>query len=218
MPQTPAALLFDMDGLLLDTERLAQRAFLEVMDEADQPRAVTEPLFLTLVGGSDATTRAAVGAAIPELDLDEMGAKWSDRFADIVSDGIPLRPRVGEALERASGHGLPMAVVTSSHGHRARHHLAIAGIDGHFQSVTGGDEVSAPKPDPAPYVETAARLGVDPQDCAAFEDSDRGATAATAAGCQLVQIPDLRPTGLSLPDLGQLHAPDLWEALDLLGL
>jgi HAD superfamily hydrolase (TIGR01509 family) len=111
-----------------------------------------------------------------------------------------------------------MAVVTSTGRARARRHLDEAGLLHHFHDVVGGDEVPANKPDPAPYLEAARRLKVDPSRAAAFEDSDQGTAAAIAAGCVTVQIPDLRPPGRPMPRIGQHVAGDLRAAFDLLGL
>jgi beta-phosphoglucomutase-like phosphatase (HAD superfamily) len=122
---------------------------------------------------------------------------------------------VAEVLTDLAGQGARMAVVTSTLGDRARHHLEVAGLLGHVEFVLGGDEVRATKPDPAPYLQAAERLGVNPNHSAAFEDSDRGIAAAVAAGCHAVQIPDLRPVDKPLPDLGQMVARTLAEAVSM---
>ena len=106
-----------------------------------------------------------------------------------------------------------MAVVTSSHRVNALHHLEIAGLAHHFELVVAGDEVPANKPDPAPYLQAAAALGIDPRACAAFEDSDPGIASATRAGCIAFQIPDMRPKNVPLPMLGQRTATNLAEAV-----
>jgi len=78
--------------------------------------------------------------------------------------------------------------------------------------------VAANKPDPEPYLHAARVLGVDPADCAAFEDSDTGITAAIRAGCMAVQIPDLRTPNTPLPNLGQRVARDLRHAVEMFGM
>lgn len=212
------ALLFDMDGLLLDTERVALASFLDATGPLGVPQEQAEQFFLTLVGTSSAVTHARVAEFLPDHHPDDVRAHWSSAMSARLEQGVPVKPTVTDALDQFHGGGYRMAVVTSTHGERARQHLRDAGLIGYFEHVTGGDEVSANKPDPAPYLETAAALGVDPAQCAAFEDSDRGLTAAHRAGCRAVQIPDLRPQGLALPDLGQLVAADLLSAGRALGL
>lgn len=215
--RAPAALLFDMDGLLLDSERIARRAFLVIMDEMGKPRAETEPMFLDLIGGSEAHTRAVMEAYLNLAEQKMLDQRWHQEFSALASEGIPLRPTVAEVLPQLQEAGHRMAVVTSTHRHRALHHLETAGLLDLFERVIGGDEVRAPKPDPAPYLQAADWLGVAAGHCAAFEDSDKGTTAAVAAGCITTQIPDLRPD-LPLPPLGQRIAPDLRSALEALSL
>lgn len=218
MSATPAALLFDMDGLLLDTERIAQRVFVDLTGAHGVPRERAEAFFLTLVGTSSADTSRRVRAFVPGIDIAAFDAAWTDGFRATVSQGVPVKAGVREVLATLSEAGFRMAVVTSSDKAHALDNLGSAGLAGHFEHVTGGDEVSANKPDPAPYLETAAILGVDPRACLAFEDSDRGIAAAVAAGCHAVQIPDLRPPDTPLPDLGQHVAGDLRVAMQLVGL
>ncbi len=213
----PEAALFDMDGLLLDTERLARAAFLGAVAAVGVPQARAAAFFLTLVGQSSRVNRAQLAAFLPGTDVAPVWADWEARLDRLVEGGVPLRPGVGACLQTLAAAGVRMAVVTSTYGDRARHHLKIAGIAHHFERVTGGDEVGANKPDPAPYVETAHAMGLDPRRCAAFEDSDRGIAAAVAAGCRAVQVPDLRPP-TPLPELGQQAAGTLAEALRLVDL
>ena len=215
----PAACLFDMDGLLLDTERL----FLQVALDLTGPRGLdpdaTTTFFLSLVGSSSTATRARLIDFLPEdWGIDAFYSEWHGALSQRLEQGVPLKAHVPEVLGALQGKGVRMAVVTSTLGARARHHLTLAGIHDHFEHVLGGDEVTANKPDPAPYLEAAAILGVQEEECCAFEDSDRGIAAAVSAGCRSVQIPDLRPHDVPLPDLGQLVAPDLRQAMERLGI
>ncbi|MGR3837802.1 MAG: HAD family hydrolase [Cognatishimia sp.] len=210
----PAAFLFDMDGLLLDTERMFMRSFLELTGELGVDAAEAEVFFLSLVGTSQAVTSARLARFLPDsVDPAEFEMNWRDTHACNVAQGVPLRPTARQALELLSEQGVPMALVTSTAGHHARHHLKAAGIFDHFAVIKGGDEVSANKPDPAPYREAAEALGVAPTDCAAFEDSDLGIASAVAAGCMAFQIPDLRMPHTPLPDLGQKTADVLLDAV-----
>ncbi|WP_299280831.1 HAD family phosphatase [uncultured Tateyamaria sp.] len=144
--------------------------------------------------------------------------KWHANVAAALTDGVALKRTVRATLAALASAGHRMAVVTSTHEAPARRHLQQAGLLAHFEVVTGGDQVSANKPDPAPYRETAAALGLDPARCAAFEDSDPGITAATQAGWRAVQVPDVRPAHAPLPDLGQQVASTVWEAVALFGV
>ncbi|WP_299626457.1 HAD family phosphatase [uncultured Tateyamaria sp.] len=212
----PAAFLFDMDGLLIDSERVYQRVMLDILVPKGHAPADVEALSLRLVGNSGVRGRALL-AEFLDGGVDEFNAAWHAGVRDSLAAGVPLRPTVRHSIEALAETGARMAVVTSTHIAHARSNLERAGLLAHFELVVGGDEVPANKPDPAPYMQAAAGLGLDPQLCAAFEDSDAGTTSAVRAGCHTTQIPDLRPLHHPLPDLGQQVAPDLASALMTLG-
>ncbi|MEP1538194.1 MAG: HAD family phosphatase [Paracoccaceae bacterium] len=215
--KTPAAFLFDMDGLLLDTERVIMETFLEIFAPFDVSTETVTHFFLGLVGSSSAETQRQLLTFLPnDLPYDTFVSEWHTNFGAKMAKDVPIKPHVSECLKMLAEQGHRMAVVTSTKGDQARHHLTGAGLINHFELVTGGDEVSANKPDPAPYLETAQALGVSASDCFAFEDSDRGITAAVRAGCRAVQIPDLRPANKPLPDLGQHVAADFRQAMQIL--
>lgn len=217
--QTPKGFLFDMDGLLLDTERLGLKLFAQICAELDIAPERSEPVFLSLIGGSKAVNSAKVAEFLHgRLDIDGFERAWVAGKATLLADAIPLRPYVREVITGLAAQGTRMVVVTSTVGAVARHELDQAGLLPHFHHVIAGDEVTANKPDPAPYLQGAAALGLDPKDCAAFEDSDTGITAAIRAGCMAVQIPDLRTPNTPLPNLGQRVARDLRHAVEMFGM
>ena len=216
--EQPEHFLFDMDGLLLDSER----AFLETALSLLVPRgfaaADVHAFFVSLVGSSAAVTSARLVEFMGDARIAaRFEEDWRAAHEAGIAVHVPVKPRVRETLTALAGQGARMAVVTSTAGGAARDHLDRAGLLGHFEFVVGGDEVPANKPDPAPYLQAAAGLGVPASACAAFEDSDRGITAAVRAGCRAVQIPDLRDPAVPLPDLGQHIARDLWHAVTLVG-
>ncbi|MBU2993550.1 HAD family phosphatase [Octadecabacter sp. 1_MG-2023] len=209
-----SALLFDMDGLLLDSERQFMEALVEIGTPLGFEAATLEAFFLTLVGTSSAQTSIRLAEFLPSgVDATAFEKQWRLVNAARRNGPVPLRPAVGHVLPALARAGHRMAVVTSTKRAPALEHLKHAGLLSYFELVVAGDEVSANKPDPAPYLHAAKALGVDPRTCAAFEDSDTGTHAAVAAGCITTQIPDLRPAGLPLPDLGQHIAQDLAVAL-----
>lgn len=207
-----------MDGLLLDTERLFMEALVSVSKPFGMDDQAVRDFFLNLIGSSAQATTAALAGFVPAgVDAVAFDRDWRAANAAQRQGPVPLRPTVAEVLQDLSGAGHAMAVVTSTKRAPALEHLESAGLLSHFDLVIAGDEVTDNKPHPAPYLQAAAALGVDPSRCAAFEDSDTGTHAAVAAGCVTTQIPDLRPP-VPLPDLGQRVASDLRAAVTGLGL
>lgn len=205
--------LFDMDGLILDTERLGMEVFVSILTGQGHEAQTADQVYRSCVGKSLAKCRAAILKAFPGVDLDALDRDWAARLDQVFLAGMRLRPTARAALEHVAGQGIPMAIVTTTVTKRARHHLEAAGLLDLFRDVVGFDQVTCPKPAPEPYQTGAMRLGLAPAQCAAFEDSDTGVTAATCAGCVTWQVPDLRPAHTPLPELGQTTAPSLLEAV-----
>lgn len=215
MTLTP--LLFDMDGLLLDTERIACESFVEVAEAFGL--ADPEAFFLTLVGSSSTQTSERIAEALGrQADIPAFKRRWGQGFEERIATKVPTRPGVDEIIPALAERGFAMVVVTSTNSVAAREQLGRAGLMQHFRDLVGGDMVSAHKPQPEPYLEGARRAGAAATECFAFEDSDMGVAAAVAAGCRAWQVPNLRPSGVPLPDLAQRVAPDLATAIRETGL
>ncbi len=184
------ALLFDLDGTLVDTESLALVAGLAAFAELGHP--VDAEFMHRLVGVDLPTAGRIIAAALPELDQSRLHPIWQTGFvAAIDESGLALKPGAAELLALRLK---PMAIVTSSARREAHLKLKKAGIDHHFDVVITVDDVAAPKPAPDPYLLAARRLGVPPGRCLVFEDSETGAEAAHRAGCVVVQVPDVVPS------------------------
>lgn len=208
-----------MDGLLFDTERAFLLALQQVAAPLGISSAEAEAFYLSIVGTSGAVTRRAIEAFLPEdEDIDAFDKHWRSTCRAELDKGIPLRPGTDVVLPALKAKGYKMALVTSSRRAAVDHHLGLTGMSETFDTIVASEDVSHHKPDPAPYLLAATRLGVDPARCAVFEDSDLGVKAGVTAGCIVTQIPDLRPKGKALPDLGQFIAPDLMSAMQHLGL
>lgn len=211
------AVMFDMDGLLLDTEGLYLRVFREICDHRGW---VWEPAFyMSMVGCAAADNQAKLAAWVPDgVDATEIWQEWHDRHADALTESVPLRPGAAELVAELRARDVPMGVVTSSRGAGARRQLATAGLLDAMEFVLGGDEVPRPKPDPTPYIMGAERHGLAPQECVAFEDSENGTRAAVASGARVVQVPDIVPPSDALRALGHIIAPDLLSGARAVGL
>jgi beta-phosphoglucomutase-like phosphatase (HAD superfamily) len=204
------ALLFDLDGTLIDTESIALETGLAAFAAAGH--AVDEGFMHRLVGRDEPTAAGIIRAAIPGADLDAINRAWRAAFAAGVDRGLPLKPGAAELLALARQ---PLAIVTSTGREGAHRKLAIAGIARAFSHVVTLDDVTAPKPAPDPYLLAASLFGFAPERCLVFEDSETGAEAAHRAGCTVVQVPDVVP---SEGRWAHHLAPDLLTGARMAGL
>ena len=210
--QLPAALLWDMDGTLVDTEPY----WIECEQELVARAGVrwTHEHALQLVGNSLPVSGAVIRDFVlaeggPELDPERIVAELLAGVADRVRAATPWRPGARELLAAARDAGVPCALVTMSY--RSLAEVVAERLPGAFDVVVPGDEVERGKPAPDPYLRAAELLGVDARECVALEDSATGVRSAEAAGCRTVAVPHLVPIG---PAPGRSRVPSL-EALDL---
>jgi HAD superfamily hydrolase (TIGR01509 family) len=204
IPFLPAALLIDMDGLLLDTERLIRDMMIAVM--ADRGQCMGHADYAALIGRTQEDSGVWMQARFPGLDYAAVRAAVAERMA---ADWGPRRPLKPGAAAMLRATPLPCALVTSTVRAQACSHLQHAGLLDHFVIIVGGDDVANGKPHPEPYLTAAARLGLAPQDCLALEDSHNGVLSAHAAGVPVIMVPDL------LPATPEIAARVLAVALDL---
>ncbi|GAA1480239.1 HAD family hydrolase [Gordonia sinesedis] len=211
----PAAVLWDMDGTILDTEPLWDIAMIELA--ARRGLQMTPELRESTLGNAmtDALTRVYDAAGLPGEKREYMAdARWLlDRVAELFGDGLPWRPGAPEALELVTVQGVPMALVTNTVRELTDVALDTIGV-GRFSASVCGDEVARAKPHPDPYLRAAALLGVEPAQCLVIEDSPTGAAAAAAAGIPALVVPSAAPvdpaSGRTLrPTLTGLTAADL---------
>jgi HAD superfamily hydrolase (TIGR01509 family) len=186
-----SAAIFDMDGLLLDSERLIMAAWRESAAEAGMD--LSEADFIKVVGSSAPESRARLSQMLGGgQEFEAVRARAQARLVTQSALGFPLKPGALRLLSILKERDVPCAVASSTAVSEVRRRLAKVGVLDFFKAVAGGDEVPDAKPDPAVYLLAAKRLGVAPAQCLAFEDTDHGARAAHAAGIRVVVIPDLR--------------------------
>ena len=204
------AVIFDLDGTLLDTESLTQAA--GILAFADCGITV-EPAFLHgLIGRDDVTGAGIIRAHFPKLDFDIFTQAWKSRVIEHYSAGIPLKPGTHDLLGAIT---LPMAMATSSTRAQLDFKMGVTDIAVYFRHFVTFNDVSHAKPAPDPFLLAAQLLGVDPTRCVAFEDSETGAEAAHRAGMTVVQVPDINPAS---GRFAHLVAPDLLTGAREIGL
>jgi HAD superfamily hydrolase (TIGR01509 family) len=189
--RTLQAILFDMDGLLIDSEPLWFEVESEVMAQlggqwhpADQRQLVGGSLDRSVDYLLARATRPAARAEVARWLVDGMTALLRER-------GVLVLPGARELLAEVTDAGLPSALVTSSE--RQIMEAVIPKIGMNFGATVCAEDVRDGKPAPEPYLRAAALLGVDPACCVALEDSPNGVAAAEAAGCMVVAVPGLVP-------------------------
>lgn len=182
----PAAVLWDMDGTLVDTEPYWMRTELELV--AEHGGVWTPEDALQLVGQGLESSALVLQSRGVDLEVDEIIQTMTDRVTDQIRQEVPWRPGSREFLEALRTAGIPTALVTMSIGRMARYVVDAIGFEA-FDVVVAGDEVERPKPHPDPYLRAAELLGVDPERCVSFEDSEPGVASAVAAGTATVAVP-----------------------------
>jgi HAD superfamily hydrolase (TIGR01509 family) len=183
------AVVFDNDGLLLDTEAAWTRAEEDLF--ARRGRAFTTEHKRALIGSSPTTSAVMLEAM---LDSPGEGEALTDELHALVMAevlaGVPPRPGALELIDALRAAGVRLAVASNSRREFVEHALRTAGLaDGRFDVVVTADDVAAPKPAPDLYLSACSALGAAPERCAALEDSAVGVASAVAAGLYVVAVP-----------------------------
>jgi HAD superfamily hydrolase (TIGR01509 family) len=188
-PRPVRAVIFDMDGLLVDTEAPVRDALMSAA--AAIGRDLPVAVFMSMVGTTSAhSDRVLVEHFGEGFELEAYLAEVR-RLLELSFDiGVPLKPGAAELLALLDELGLPKALVTSSSRRAVDRHLP-AEVVARFSALITSESVENGKPHPEPYLKAAAALGIAPEDCLALEDSHNGVRSAHAAGMMAVMVPDL---------------------------
>lgn len=207
------AAVFDMDGLLLDTERVCQQAFRDACQSLSLP--FLADVYLKIIGCNAQGIKEVICEGYgPDLDYLQLRTEWMNRYHPIVEyQPIPVKKGVIELLQWLKKKQIPIAVATSTHKELAVTKLKLAGLFDYFQLICNGCEVSNGKPSPDIFLLAAKRLNTAPELCLAFEDSSNGVRSAKAAGMQLYQVPDLVEPCNDIIALGHNICDSLEEVL-----
>lgn len=209
------AVLLDMDGTLVDTERVYIESLTEVLDGLGLPDArATCDTMIGLPGPEcQAILVGRYGASLPLRDINRAFVEKRDaRFAQ----GLPVKPGTAELLDALREASCPVAVVTSSSRKTAELHLTLAGILARFDAILTRDDVTHGKPAPDLYLLAAEHMRAQPGNCIAVEDSSVGVAAAFAAGAVTLMVPDLMQPDQATRNKCAAVLPDLNAVLALL--
>jgi HAD superfamily hydrolase (TIGR01509 family) len=206
-----AAVLFDMDGTLVDSERLWDVALRELA--AVYGGSLSDAARVAMVGSAAETSMRILHADLGQewRELGPSQAWIAARMTELFRTGLVWRPGALGLLRAVRAAGLPTALVTSTARPLVEVALETLGRD-NFDVVVAGDEVGAPKPDPEPYRVAARLLGVPIERCVAIEDSPAGVTSALAAGAAVLGVPSEVP----LDPVDGLHLLESLTGVDLI--
>lgn len=212
-----SAALFDMDGLLLDTETivvgcLGKTAVLHGFDDL-------QPTFLDMVGlrfeDSQRVLQSGLGNRMQAGDFHKEAAEL---VRQRLQQPVPVKATVVELLERLQILNIPCAVASSTRTPQVETHLRAAGLRDFFATITGGDQVTLGKPNPEIYLKAAATLHVSADNCVVFEDSEPGTLAGLASGATVVQVPDMKQPSAELIKHGHVIAKTVLDGAIAAGL
>lgn len=185
------ACIFDMDGLMFDTERV----FIGAWDYAGEKMGLGKAGYMVMktlgrnTAGCNQCWREEFGE---DADIDALWEHTREYMADYYSRyAVTIKPGLHDLLAYLRHQGYRLAVASSTRREQVEKHLTDAQVRRYFDAVIGGDMVEKSKPEPDIYLQAAAALGVPPEDCYALEDSRNGLLSAHAAGCRVIHVPDL---------------------------
>ncbi|WP_029603482.1 HAD family hydrolase [Kozakia baliensis] len=183
--------VFDMDGLLLDSETLAMEALVDAARDLnyDMPLSFCRRMIGVPADGCRKLVQESYGEDFPLNDFFERQEVHLRNYVD--TGRLVLKTGVTPLLDLLDKMKLPRAIATSSSRYRTMHHLKLVGLDQRFDAIVTRDDVAQGKPNPEPYLTAAKKIGVEPDYCLALEDSHSGARAAHAAGIRVIVVPDL---------------------------
>lgn len=208
--------IFDVDGVLFDTERLTHRTWLEVSAQMGWPQVGEQ--YLEFVGQNRADILQKMtdlfGPEFPQLEFLQTCSQCSQERME--REGVPIKPGVREILEFLRSRRIPTALATSTGMERTRRRMEMTGLGTYFQVMMTGDQVEHSKPDPEIYLLACQALGTDPAHTLAVEDSRNGILSACAAGMLTAMVPDMIPPTPELEALLWRRCASLLELREVL--
>ncbi|UHS58039.1 HAD family phosphatase [Agrobacterium vaccinii] len=215
MLRRPKAVIFDMDGLLIESEKHYRDAFLAASEDGGHGMVVD--VYQRVCGSPwDVITKTIRTEYGEDFPMEAFREAWLRHLAIQMADGVALRGGVLEILDLLDEMGLPRAIATSSGHESVNRHLGPFNLLRRFDHILARGDYAEPKPSPLPYLTAAERLGIDPRDCVALEDSYHGVQSAWSAGTQTIMVPDVAPATDAMREKCVAICDSLFEVAELL--
>lgn len=210
------AVIFDMDGLMVDSERLGHEGWQKAGKEFGY--TISDAAYFQVTGrtirDAEIVFKKIFGDDFPFWEIRDQRVKMEYQYYD--EFGIPLKPGLLELLTLLESKSIPKAVATSS-GHKAADFkLVTANLKERFNAVVSGDQVENGKPAPDIFLRAANLLNISPGDCLVLEDSEAGVKSAHAAGMTPIMVPDLKPPSKEIRQIAFHVADSLHDVRELL--
>lgn len=216
MEQMIAAVIFDMDGVIFDSERLA----LSCWEELGERWGLEDirDTYVLCVGVTETVSRQVFLERYGEsFEYERFWREFKELARErIERDGLPVKKGARAILSALRERGVPTALASSTKSETVLREIEEAGLSGYFDAIIGGDMISRSKPEPDIFLTAAERLGVRAENCCVIEDSYNGIRAAYRAGMIPVMVPDMLPPTDEMRALAAAVLPDLNEAADLI--
>ena len=210
------AVLFDMDGTVLDTEPMYKKAWKAAFDKAGYE--FSEELFNRCVGLPIPMTKKLLGEIYGNDDVFNStfptAAAWAHNYKKM--NGVPVKPGFFELSDFLIANNIKAIIATSTSHDAAIADLTFSGIINRFEDVVGGDDTKNGKPFPDPYIKAAEVAGFPPGECIAVEDSKNGMMSATSAGVRCIYIKDFTDVPEMIAELAFKRVDTLDEIIDIL--
>ncbi len=206
--------IFDMDGLLFDTEKIYQKIWFELAQERGIKLDHSFTRRISGTSGEEAlrTISEFFNTDEPTVIQKECGKK----MIEATKESVPVKPGVYEMLDFLKEKGLHIIVASGSSCEQIRNNLAVSNTSQYFDDIVGGTELKYGKPAPNIFLYAAEKIRCDSHDCFVFEDSPNGIKAAYAAACHPIMIPDMTKPSEEIRSICDLVCKDMHEALEMI--
>lgn len=215
MPHKPRLVIFDMDGLMFDTERVAYAAIKRSLAECGKD--ISPDSYAVFVGMSHMAFLRTLSEMFPDINAKQVDDRAFEHMKEIYrTQGVPVKQGLYELLDYLDTTGIMRIVATSTSRNLAREMLEIANVQHRFHGMLCGDEIKNSKPAPDIFIAAADKLGIAPQRCVVLEDSRNGVLASHAAKIPVIMVPDMRQPDSEIQPLLHRKLDSLLDVRDYL--